>query len=430
MISGILIICLLILFSAFFSFSELSLAASSSNKLKILSENGNAKATKALEFQKNPGLYFTVVQIGLNAVAILGGIVGDKFLSPSLTALFANYVGLIAAERISFVLSFALVTVAFILFADLLPKRFCMLKPETVLLNVVKLMSVIISLLRPFLILFDWAAKVILKMFGVSLENKNTITIEDIGEMIKSGASAGILCKEEQALIQNVFDFESKSITSVMTQRENIIWFDLHESYTDIKERIAKNPHSKFIVSNSTIDNLVGYVDSKIILSKYLDNAEISISKDIEINDVILVPDTLKMLELLGLFKKNRQDFAVIINEYGLVVGLVTLKDIMMAVMGDLVHEDKKKAMMLSDNNAWIVSGRTSIHEVIRTLDIRETPEIELYETMSGFMMYMLQKVPATNDKILFDGWEFIILSVENNIIDKLKATRIDGAKV
>ncbi|WP_274872590.1 CNNM domain-containing protein, partial [Serratia marcescens] len=206
MLNSILLILFLIAVSAFFSLSEISLAASRKIKLKLMADEGNVNAARVLKLQETPGIFFTVVQIGLNAVAILGGIVGDAAFSPTFKVLFDRFLSPELAEQVSFICSFVLVTSLFILFADLTPKRIGMIAPETVAVRIINPMRFSIMIFRPLVWFFNGMANLIFRMFKLPMVRKDDITSDDIYAVVEAGALAGVLRKQEHELIENVFE--------------------------------------------------------------------------------------------------------------------------------------------------------------------------------------------------------------------------------
>ncbi|MEA1063359.1 hemolysin family protein [Apirhabdus apintestini] len=425
MLNSILIILLLIAISAFFSTSEISLAASRKIKLKLLADEGNINAERVLKMQENPGMFFTVVQIGLNAVAILGGIVGDAAFSPAFKNLLSNIMPAPLAEQISFILSFTLVTGLFILFADLTPKRIGMVAPETIALRIINPMRFCLVVFRPLVWLFNGMANAIFRLFKLPMVRKDDITSDDIYAVVEAGALAGVLRKQEHELIENVFELESRTVPSSMTSRENIVWFDLHEDEQSLKSQIAEHPHSKFLVCNDDIDHIIGYVDSKELLNRVLGNQSLALTSGVQIRNALIVPDTLTLSEALESFKSAGEDFAVIMNEYALVVGLITLNDVMTTLMGDLVGQGMEEQIVARDENSWLVEGGTPIDDVMRVLDISAFPHSDNYETIGGFMMYMLRKIPKRTDSVKYSGYKFEVVDIDNYRIDQLLVTRL-----
>ena len=426
MLDSLLVILVLIAVSAFFSLSEISLAAARKIKLKLLADEGNINAQRVLKMQETPGMFFTVVQIGLNAVAILGGIVGDSAFSPSFRNLFDGLVSAELADQLSFICSFTLVTSLFILFADLTPKRIGMIAPEAIALRIINPMRFCLLLFRPMVWFFNGMANMIFRLFKIPMVRKDDITSDDIYAVVEAGALAGVLRKQEHELIENVFELESRTVPSSMTSRENVVWFDLREDETTLKTKIAEHPHSKFLVCDGDIDHIVGYVDSKELLLRVLGNQSMALNSGVQIRSALIVPDTLTLSEALESFKTAGEDFAVIMNEYALVVGIITLNDVMTTLMGDLVGQGLEEQIVARDENSWLVEGGTPIDDVMRVLDINEFPQSGNYETIGGFMMYMLRKIPKRTDFVKFAGYKFEVVDIDSYRIDQLLVTRID----
>ncbi|MGL4456301.1 MAG: hemolysin family protein, partial [Plesiomonas sp.] len=357
MLENILAIVLLIAGSAFFSISEISLAASRKIKLKVMADEGNVGAARVIALQEQPGNFFTVVQIGLNAVAILGGIIGDTAFSPYFESLLIHWLSPEMAGKIGFLLSFSIVTGGFILFADLMPKRIGMAAPESISTRIVTPMQFCITVFKPLVWFFNGIANTLFKLFNIPTIRKEDITSDDIYTVFEQGALAGVLGKQEHHLIENVFELESRTVPSSMTPREDVIYFDIRESEQSIREKISSHPHSKFLVCDNNIDSVVGYVDSKDMLMRILNGKSIALHEGLPMHNPLFVPDSLTLSETLESFKGSSEDFAVILNEYALVVGIITLTDVMSTLMGDLVNQNQEELIVQRDENTWLIEG-------------------------------------------------------------------------
>ena len=303
MLNSLLIVLLLCAISAFFSLSEISLAASRRIKLKQLVDEGNINAARVLKMQETPGMFFTVVQIGLNAVAILAGIVGESAFSPALKDLFSRFLEDPLAQQLGSVCSFIIVTSMFILLADLTPKRIGMIKPEVIALKIVNPMRFCLALFRPLVWLFNGMADLIFKLFKIPMVRNEDITSDDIFAIVEAGAVAGVLRKQEHELIENVFELESRTVPSAMTPREDVVYFDREETEEDIKHKIATQPHSKFLVCEGDIDHIIGYVDSKELLNRVINGQSLNLKEGVHIRKALIIPDTLTLSDMLESFK-------------------------------------------------------------------------------------------------------------------------------
>ncbi|WP_019673883.1 hemolysin family protein [Psychrobacter lutiphocae] len=368
--------------------------------------------------QENPGSFITVVQILLNAVAILSGVIGESAISPYLVALIGN-------ETLASTLSFIFVTGTFVLFADLMPKRFAMSFSEPIAIRLIRPMMMLIFIFKPIIWVFDGAADLLFKLFGISTVRQDDMTSEDIYAVMDAGAEAGVLKQQEHHLIANIFEMQERTVTSVMTTRENIIYFDSLEKDEVIIETMMREPHHKFLVClEDDLEQTLGYVESRTYLAQVLQQKQVRLTDQNILRTALFIPDTLTLFDVLETFKTTGTDFAVIVNEYALVVGVITLKDVMSIVMGELVTMDEQPIVQRTENS-WLIDGMTPIGDVIRTLGIVNLPKSEHYETISGFMMYMLRKIPKKTDVIEHAGYKFEVLDTENVKINQLLVTKV-----
>ncbi|WP_282099129.1 hemolysin family protein [Thauera aromatica] len=424
MLDNLLIILALIAASAFFSMSEISLAASRKIKLRLMAEGGHVNAQRVLALQDSPGNFFTVVQIGLNAVAILGGIVGEQALSPYVAALLRPVYDGPVLGTASFVLSFSFVTALFVLFADLMPKRLAMVQPERVAVGLVRPMQACMWLLAPLVWVFNGLADRIFRLLRIPSVRTEDITPADIVAMADAGAQAGALLRQEQHLISNVFELDSRIVPSAMTSRESIVFLTLSESEESIRRKIAEHPHGKFPVCEDGIDSVIGYVDAKDILPRIVHGKNLSLRTQPIVRKVLMLPDTLSLFEALERFRDAKEDFALVINEYALVVGLLSLQDVMSTVMGDLVSPFQEELIVRRDDHSWLIDGVTPIEDVMQALDIEVFEGFQNYETVAGFLMYRLRKVPKRTDFVVYAGYKFEVVDIDSYRIDQVLVTR------
>nr|WP_145545170.1 hemolysin family protein [Variovorax boronicumulans] len=424
--TSLLLVFALIVTSAFFSVAEISLAASRRLRLRQLADDGDARAALVMKVQEQPGHYFTVVQIGQNAVAILGGIVGEGAMSPLFADLW-RWLDLDEgqARTAGFVVSFVLTTSLFILFADLFPKRLGMTQPEALAMRVVRPMQACMTLFKPLVWVYSRTADGLFKLFDLPTLRDDRITSEDILAMAEAGARSGALAAREQQVIANVFELDTRTVSSAMTHRDRIAFFRRDEPDAVIRLRIAAEPFSTYPVCDGEIDRVVGYVDAKDLFQRVLNNQSISLLDDALVRKVLVVPDRLTLAEVLDQFRLVHEDFAVIVNEYSLVVGVVTLNDVMSTVMGELVaYPLDEEQIVQRDENSWLIDGATPIQDVQRALVIDEMPHAEEYETLAGFMMVMLRRVPKRTDTVSWGGFRFEVLDVDSFRIDQVMVSR------
>jgi CBS domain containing-hemolysin-like protein len=425
---GLLTIVVLIAFSAFFSVAEIAMASARRLRLRQLADDGDARAEAVLQVQARPGSYFTVVQIGQNMVAILGGVVGEDAFSPWVTALLQRVLEPRTAEAAGFVVSFSIVTSLFILLADLVPKRLALTRPEQLAMRLLPPMRLCMLVLRPVVWLFNGLADALVRLLGLPEQRDERITPADILALTEAGAEAGVLHVREQEVIENVFELDTRTVESAMTTRDRIVYLLQDEREDIIRARIAAQPHSTYLVCDGHIDQVVGYVDAADLFARMLRQEPLALrseSGDALIKKVLLVPDRLTLSEVLAQFRQAHEDFAVIVNEYSLVVGVITLNDVMSTVMGSLVLTGDEEQIVRREDGSWLMDGLTPIGDVMRALHIdpEELPQRGQYDTLAGFLMVTLRRIPRRTDCALWKGYRFEVMDVDSTRIDQVLVT-------
>lgn len=427
---SLLLIVALIALSAFFSLAEITLAASRRLRLRQMADEGDIRAERVLRVQAQPGHYFTVVQIGLNAVAILGGVVGEGSLSPYYARLFDLWFSPDTAQAAAFAASFVTIIAVFLVFADLFPKRLGMNNPEQLAVRMVGPMQVLITTFMPLVWLFTRSTDLLFKLLGMPAHRDEQITSADILAMTEAGARAGVLAVREQQVIANVFELDTRLVNSVMTSRDRIAWFQKDDPESVLRARIVAEPFSAYPVCDGDIDHVLGYVDAKDMFQRVLSGQPLALDQGVPLHKALVVPDRLSLTEVLEQFRHAHEDFAIIVNEYSLVVGVITLNDVMSTVMGDLVGpQDEEQQIVRRDENSWLIDGVTPSQDVQRALDLdAPLPHADEYETLAGFLMVMLRRVPKRTDSVTWGGYTFEVMDVDSYRIDQVMVTDVEGA--
>ena len=330
------------------------------------------------------------------------------------------------AATLGSLLSFALVTAAFVLLADLLPKRVAIVAPEAIALRIARPMALCIRLLAPLVWTFNGAANVIMARFGLPESRPEDVTPEDIIAMTEAGLRAGVVAEQEQQLIENVFELEARTAPSAMTARDCIVWLGSQENEAEIRAKLRAHPHSKFPVCAGGIDEVVGYVDSKDILNRILNGEQLTLQAAGLLRNALILPETLTLGEILEQFKAAREDFALIINEYALIVGLITLNDVTATLVGATLDASDEAQIIRRDDNSWLVDGLTPVGDLEALLGVPPFPDDDQFETIAGFLMYVLRKVPRPTERVDHGGFRFEVLDVDHHRIDQLLVTRLD----
>lgn len=419
------VLLLLVLASAFFSLAEISLAASRRLRLEMLAKEGNAAAKRILHLQDQPGHYFTVVQIGLNGVAILAGAVGESSITPSLEPLAAlvlppEYAGSVASS-----IAFLAVTLLFVVLADLVPKRLALLAPERIALVVAPPMTLLMRLLHPLVWAIDALASAVLRVAGAPERRREEVTVDEIVALADAATRAGTLLAEEQKLVTRVFELDERTVRTAMVPRDEIVYLLVEEAEESIRKKLRNHPHGKFPVCDGSLDRPVGYVDTRDLFLSLIDGEKVSLTAEMVVRDLLVFPDTLTLLEALQRFRSAGQDFALIVNEYAIVVGLLTLRDVMDTVVAVDPVVGREEMIVQRDADSWLLDGLTPIAEVAEVLGIDEFEGSEHFETIAGFMMYHLRKVPKRTDALEYKGYRFEVVDIDNYRIDQLLVTRL-----
>ncbi|WP_310384589.1 hemolysin family protein [Roseateles sp.] len=428
MTTSLLLIAALIAASAFFSVAELALAASRRLKLQQLADDGDARALRVLAVQEQPGHYFTVVQIGVNTVAILGGFVGEGALTPHFEAALRLIVSPEQAYSLGFSLSFLTIISLFIVLADLVPKRLSMNEPERMALVVIGPMQALVTLLKPLAWAFSAMTEALIRMMGRPAQRDNSITHLDILALAEAGNLAGVVADSEQQMIENVFELDTRRVESTMTTREHIVFFSIEDDDALIRNRIAEAPHSTYLVCDGGVDNIVGYVDATDLFQSVLRGEVIDLRAALaagQLKKVLIVPDRLTLSEVLVQFRQVHEDFAVIVNEYSLVVGVITLNDVMSTVMGSRAVSAEEEQIVRRDDGSFLADGITPIPDVQRALGLDSLPHAGQYDTLAGFLMVMLRRIPKRTDQVVWEGWRFEVVDVDSHRVDQVMIARV-----
>ncbi|MCF0252788.1 MAG: HlyC/CorC family transporter, partial [Duodenibacillus sp.] len=283
--------------------------------------------------------------------------------------------------------------------------------------------------MSPLVYVLEKITDCLMRLVGFSPDKRDSITSEDILASVGAGAAAGVIERSEQAVIENVFELDNRTLPTAMTAREYVVFFTLEDSIDDIKAKLERSPHTSYLVCDTELNNVLGAVDSKDLVVRFLSNKAIDLKDPTLLHPVQFVPDTLTLSEILKIFQRARSDFAVVLNEYALVVGIITINDVMATVMGDLVITPEESQIVRRDEDSWLVEGVTPTVDLEHVLDLDELVDDTAYETVAGFMMHKMRKIPKLADRFEWRGYRFEVMAVEQHKVDKVLVTRVTGAK-
>jgi len=429
----VLVVLALLVLSAFFSVAEISLAGARRLKLQGMADAGDARAAAVMALQERPGHFFTVVQVGLNTVAILGGIVGEGALSPGFDRLLrAAGVPDAWAGSLGFVLSFAVVTALFIQFADLIPKRLAMAQPEAWAVAIVGPMRTLTRALAPLVAVFNGVADLFFRVTGLPAAREDRVTTADVVAMVEAGADSGALQGNEHRLIGNVLGLAERPVAAAMTPRDSIVFLDLTEDHDTLRKKMLGGQAESFLVCRERIDNVTGFLELRDLLPLLAEPGRQDLQAalgGLALRTPLVVPDSLTLGDLLDRFKATRQDFAVIVNEYALVVGTVSLDDLVRSLMDRIVVDPSDQQIVQRGPDSWLVDGMAQIGDLKRLVGVDHAPGEEGYDTAAGFMMFMMKRIPRRAEGFEFAGHRFEAVDIDNFRIDQLMVTRLPGVE-
>lgn len=423
-----LVILMLILLNAFFSTAEFSVATSRKSKLEQLALTGNKNAQRVIDLGQTPTKFIAVIQVSVNIIAIVSGIFGDKSFSPAFQRFF-EWAGLNPplSESLSLAASVLFITSLFILFSELIPKKMAFSHPEKVACAIITPLLFTLKVFGPLVWLLSATADLILRGLKVSTHRDENISFEEVSAIITQGAKSGLLEMNEHRLIENVFSLTDRTVLSAMTPKSEIIFIDINDGQQHINDKILSHPHSRFLVADSELDNLLGYIDSITLLKNIIARQDATLSreklKEQGLKSVLTIPDSLTLLDVLDKFRETRQDIAAIVNEFGMVVGLITLNDVLGTLMGSVSNAMNENELIVKRaDNSWLIDGRAPVEDLKKLFSWDELPN-QNYETVSGFLMYLMKCIPKKAQSIEFRGIRFEVVDVDGYRIDEVMAT-------
>jgi len=431
---GLVATVVLIAVSILISLSEISFAAARDVRLRSKAEAGDPRAVAFLKLRRNSGQVITVLQICLNAVGVLGGIISESMLSEPIAA-GLEWIGFspALASNTGSACSFILITGLFVLFADLLPKRIAMNAPDRIALKVGWFPALALKVLYPAVWVFSRISDVLLRVMKIpAAATVEPVTPEDLRAILAAGTASGILLEQEHQMIQNVLGLQDRSVTSAMTPRDEIVFLDVQETPESQRDKVRVRPYSRYPLCDGGLDRVIGSIRAEDVLVAVVDEPQSKESLTPVASqifkmrrDVLSLPDTLNLWEPLAQFDAHSAGFALIVNEYGLVVGLITYKDIMGALMDGLVSPFEEQAIVRRDANSWLIDGAAPIGDVIRELDIPLFDDAQNFDTVGGFVMNRLRRMARKADSVESSGFRFEVVDVEGFRINQLLVTRL-----
>lgn len=415
----IFILCLLIFINALFAMSEIALVSARKGRLEHLAEKGDKAARKALELSNHPETFLSAVQIGITLISIITGVYsGDKF-SKNLQPVVERIESLRPyAETISTTIIIILVTFLSIIFGELIPKRIGLLRSEKIAKLVAGPMRGFAKATHPFVWLLNKTSNIFFTLFNIKRSKDDAVTEEEIKTLITEGTEAGTIDEAEQKIIERVFHLGDRNITSLMTHRSDIIWFNLDDNEEKIKEKIYNEPHSAYPICDGTIDHLKGVVSIKDL---YI-SPDNTLFKEI-MEPALFVPENNSPYQVLEKFKQSKIHSAFIVDEYGSILGLLTLNDILEAIVGDIPQPDVPDYEIIErEDGSFLVDAQIPFYDFLTRFEKTEwmNEGEHDFDTLAGFILHTLERIPKTAEKFDWKGFRIEILDMDGHRIDKV----------
>jgi len=422
------ILFLLIFLNALFVMSEMALVSAKKNRLEGNAARGDIKSKIVIELKENPDIFLSTTQTYITLIAIITGVYsGEKFegyLQPYLENI--NFIKPYAAT-ISTVIVVILVTFLSILFGELVPKRIAIMRPEKIAKQVARPIKILSSISFPIVWLLSSVNSGIFKLLNIKPHKDNQVTEEEIKAMINEGSELGTIEEEEKDIIQRVFHLGDRSITSLMTHRTDIVWFEINENLSSVKEKMKEFQHSVYPLCKENIDEIVGVVYVK----------DMYLQPDAPLSSILrkalFVPENNSAYQLLEKFKQRKTHYAFIVDEYGTLQGIITLNDILEAIVGDIseVHEEPYE-ILKRDDGSYLIDAQIPFYDFLSYFNKTawmDEEEQEEFDTLAGFILHHMERIPVTGDKMEYRGFSFEIIDMDGHRIDKLLVCLPDKIK-
>ncbi|MGZ5216581.1 MAG: hemolysin family protein [Caldimonas sp.] len=418
----------LIFLNSLFAMSEMALTASRKARLQVMVEAGDSGASHAMALHDNPTKWLSVVQIGITSISILNGIVGDAaFSAPFARWLHANFdIGARAAEISATAMVVVTITFLSIVFGELVPKRLGLQYPETIARLVARPMEWLSLLTRPFVRLLSWCTEATLKLLGVRGAPDRSVTEEEIAASLEEGLDAGVIEAQEHQMVRNVFRLDDRQVGSMMIPRAEIVWLESTATPEDVLRVIADEEHSRYPVCRGGLEDVLGVVSAQSLLQQAIQGKPLDLEGRLQ--PPVFVPETLSGMELLEQFRASSAQLVFVVDEYGEVQGMITVRDVLEAITGEFSNETESDSWAVQrDDGSWLFDGLIPTPELKDRLGLKELPEEDRgrYNTLAGMIMLLLGRLPETADSVEWEGWRFEVVDLDGKRVDKVLASAL-----
>ena len=420
----IIIILFLIVLNGIFALSEIAIITSRKIKLQKMSQEGNKNADIAIELSESPNQFLSTIQIGITLIGILAGAFGGATIAQTIStnlegvALLQPY-----SEALGFLIVVVIITYLSLVVGELVPKRIALNNPERIAVKIAKPMKYLSKITSPLVALLSVSMEFVLKILQVKESEEEKASEEEIKLLMEEGTQTGEFEKAEEDIIKRVFMLDDRRASFLMTPKTGIIWLDVKESAEDIQKKITESKRAMFPVGKYFLDNFLGVIQLKDLFGVKIEDGS-TLQKYIK--SPIIVPESSDVLDILQLFKESQDNvhMAMVVDEYGSIEGLITLNDILEAIVGEIpaIDEPDEPRAVLRSDGSWLIDGTISIDEFKDVLDIKILPDEEsgVYQTLAGFILNYLGRIPETGESFQSEDLSFEVVDMDGHHIDKV----------
>jgi putative hemolysin len=417
------IILLLLIANGVFALAEISIVAARKNRLRQSAAAGNSRAQVALELAESPNRFLATVQIGITLIGILAGAFGGATIAEELGALYAHvpvirpYAEVLGVATVVLVVTFVSLVVG-----ELVPKRIGLLNPEAMAAALAKPMHALSKISAPVVSLLSVTTDLIVRLFGIRPKQEPPVSEDDIRTMVEQGLHAGVFHKIEKQVVEGAFRLDQLQVREIMTPRTRIVWLNLSDPDEVNWRKVVASGHSSFPTYEGTRDNVVGIASVKALW------ANLALAEKAELRHLtmppLVVPGAMSATKLLETFKKTGKDVALVADEFGGIQGLVSLTDVLEAIIGEVPSGDRPRRRHIQerDDGSWLVDGLVETDHLKTQLQIRHLPgeENDEYQTLAGFILFQLGHIPTEGEKFECEGLRFEVVDMDKHRIDKV----------
>jgi len=420
--SGLITIGILLILNAVLAMAEVAFISARKARLQNELNKGDKRASIALQLVEDPNQFLSVIQIGITSIDLLTGALTGATLGLWINAQVDKIPVLEPYSQIIGILVGVLpITYLSLVLGELVPKRLAMRDPEGISSSIARTMFFLTKLFSPLVRFLSFSTESVLRILGVKVSEEPPVTEEEIQLLIDQGTEAGIFEEAEHDMVEGVFSLGDQRVYSLMTPRTDIIWLDIDDTTEDIREKIAENDFSRFPVRQGTLDVILGIVKARDLLVPSLKGEKINLKE--MLRPAFYVPETMLASHALEILKEKGTDMLLVIDEFGGLQGLLTINDILEEIVGEM-EQDEPQATQRQDGS-WLLDGMLEVDEFKEIFDFRTLPHEDEYETLSGFVMMSLGRVPQVTDHFEWNSLNFEVIDMDGRRVDKILVTTL-----